>query len=78
MKKGAATAPVGDVVEGVICQNVLYKRKELLMVKKKQEQDVKGSAVNATFCLLHLGFWVDDGEALLADGYSYNIWETLF
>lgn len=33
MKVGAATAPVSNAVEGVICQHILYKRKELLMVK---------------------------------------------
>lgn len=47
MKVGAATAPVSDAVEGVICQHIL-------------------------------GFRVDDGEALLADGYSHNIWEVWF
>lgn len=29
----------------------------------------------ASVFLFHLGFRVDDGDSLLADGYAHDIWE---
>ena len=39
---------------------------------------LKGTMLMRTFVFcffFHLGFWVDDGDSLLADGYAHNIWE---
>lgn len=36
VKVGASTAPVSNAVEWVICQNILYKREELLTIRNKK------------------------------------------
>ena len=76
MEVGASAAPVSDAVEGVIGQHVLYKRN--IFNGGQSEQSVNRTLLMMVLSLFHLGFRVEDGESLLADGYPHNIWETWF